>query len=84
MKTTNQRQPYAEGYCSVCGERTKFGKLTGRGLECPKECPPVAQADSRTRQSTRPRGSGPGKRTKGPESRFGSTDKIIVCGDEKD
>ena len=77
MKTTNQRQPYAEGYCSVCGEYTKFGKLTVRGLECPLECPtgcpPVTQADARTRQSPVPRGSGPGKRTKGPESRFGST-----------
>ena len=44
MKTTNQRQPYAEGHCSVCGEYTKFGKLTGRGLECPKECPQIIQS----------------------------------------
>jgi len=51
VKTTNQRQPYAEGYCSVCGEYTKFGKLTGRGLECPKECPPVKQPSTAKRFS---------------------------------
>jgi len=76
MKTTNQRQPYAEGYCSVCGEYTKFGKLTGRGLECPKECPPVTQGSPRTNRgaSAREIGQGDPKRSnKGPESRFGST-----------
>ena len=62
MKTTNQRQPYAEGYCSVCGERTKFGKLTGRGLECPKECPPV------TRKQATKRFSDPNRHQATPEA----------------